>query len=36
VIPSVKVITDADLENLIRSAGIERVLTAAVAVEHTV
>jgi hypothetical protein len=35
VIPNMKVITDADLENLVRNAGIERVLEAACAVEHT-
>lgn len=34
VIPNLKVITDADLENMVRNAGIERVLEAACAVEH--
>jgi hypothetical protein len=34
VIPDMKVITDADLENMVRNAGIERVLEAAVQVER--
>jgi hypothetical protein len=34
VIPNMKMITDADLENLVRNAGIERVLEAAVQVER--
>jgi hypothetical protein len=36
VIPTMKAITDIDLQNLIRTVGIERALDAAVAVEHTV
>jgi hypothetical protein len=34
VIPNMKVITDSDLEQMIRAVGLERALAAAVAVEH--
>jgi hypothetical protein len=34
VIPTVKVITDTDLENLVRCVGTERLINAAVAVER--